>query len=51
LISFENSGKIILSNSVESNAYEKIGVTGKEMIRSLNGENRIYLDRHRMQLR
>jgi 5-methylcytosine-specific restriction protein A len=51
LISFENSGKIILSNSVESNAYEKIGVTGKEMIRSLNSQNRIYLDKHRMQLR
>jgi 5-methylcytosine-specific restriction protein A len=51
LISFDNTGKIILSDSIEEKAYEKIGVNGKEIIQSFNSENKIYLDKHRMLLR
>lgn len=51
LISFENSGKIILSDSIENDAYQKIGIQGKEIIKSLNSENQNYLDKHRLQLR
>lgn len=50
LISFENSGKIILSNTFEEMDYMKIGVTGKEQIRSLNSDNLAYLDKHREKL-
>jgi 5-methylcytosine-specific restriction protein A len=49
LISFEHNGKIILSNSIEMQAYQKIGVTGLEKISNLSDYNRNYLDRHRMQ--
>ncbi|MBR9859806.1 hypothetical protein GYB22_03475 [bacterium] len=47
LISFENNGKIILSNDIEKQAYDKIGVTGTEIITDLSSANREYLDRHR----
>jgi predicted restriction endonuclease len=47
LISFENSGKIILSDRIESMAYHKIGVTGKEIIVKLHAANLSYLERHR----
>ncbi|MDQ3050446.1 MAG: HNH endonuclease [Bacteroidota bacterium] len=47
LISFENAGKIILSDQIEYGAYEKIGVTGNEIIRKLNSENHGYLAEHR----
>lgn len=47
LISFENSGKIILSDSIEIQAFQKIGVTGKETIRNLREDNLGYLDKHR----
>lgn len=47
LISFENDGKIILSNEIEKAAFEKIGVTGKERIRDLSFGNKQYLDQHR----
>lgn len=50
-ISFENSGKIILSNSIEEIAYKKIGVTGTEIIKSFNFDNKIYLDKHRAQFK
>ena len=46
LISFENNGKIILSNKIEFSAYQKIGVTGKEQITDLSMYNIQYLDRH-----
>jgi 5-methylcytosine-specific restriction enzyme A len=36
LISFDNSGKIILSDAIDFNAYKKIGVTGKEKINNLS---------------
>lgn len=48
LISFENSGKIILSNSIEEHAFQKIGVTGNEKIKNLSSFNFEYLDRHRI---
>lgn len=47
LISFENSGKIILSDTIEMQAFQKIGVTGKETIRNLSDYNLGYLDKHR----
>jgi len=47
LISFENSGKIILSDAIDDKAYLKIGVTGKERISDLSIYNHNYLDRHR----
>lgn len=47
LISFEDRGKIILSNSIEQQAYEKIGVSGDERIKNLSEYNLEYLDRHR----
>lgn len=47
LISFEDKGKIILSNSIEKQAYEKIGVSGDERIKNLSEYNLEYLDRHR----
>jgi len=48
LISFENNGKIILSDAITFNAYKKIGVSGTEKINNLNHHNHKYLDRHRM---
>jgi len=46
LISFENSGKIILSDSISFDAYKKIGVDGKEKIKDLRNSNLQYLQRH-----
>lgn len=48
LISFEDSGKIILSDSIEFEAYKKIGITGKESIKNLNHFNYSYLNQHRI---
>lgn len=47
LISFDHQGKILLSNSIETASYEKIGVTGKEKIHKLSRYNFEYLDKHR----
>jgi len=47
LISFENSGKILLSEKIEPQAFKKIGVTGHEQIKNLSSGNFDYLDRHR----
>lgn len=47
LISFDNNGKIILSDAIELEAYKKIGVDGHEKIKSLSQFNLSYLDRHR----
>lgn len=49
LISFENNGKIILSTTIEMDAFKKIGVTGKERIANLSPNNFAYLDKHRNQ--
>ena len=46
LISFDHQGKILLSESIETTAYLKIGVTGKERIQNLSQFNLNYLDRH-----
>lgn len=48
LITFENSGKIILSDSIETQAYKKIGITGNEKIQSLSQYNFEYLEKHRI---
>ncbi|MBF6607883.1 MAG: HNH endonuclease [Flavobacterium sp.] len=47
LITFENSGKIILSDAVEMEAFNKIGVSGHESIKNLSEYNHTYLDSHR----
>ena len=46
LITFDNKGKIQLSEQIEFSAYQKIGVTGKEQIVDLSMYNVQYLDRH-----
>lgn len=48
LISFENNGKIILSDRIEEQAYKKIGVIGSESIKNLSEYNHAYLIRHRV---
>lgn len=50
LISFENNGKIILSDTLLKTNYRDIGVTGNEIIKNLKVENHFYLDRHRNNL-
>ena len=47
LISFENNGNIILSDSIESEAYKKIGVTGYEKVTGMSRYNESYLEKHR----
>lgn len=46
LITFDNNGKIQLSEKIEFSAYQKIGITGKEQISDLSMYNIQYLDRH-----
>jgi hypothetical protein len=50
LISFDDHGRIILANTIDTVAFEKIGVTGKEKIRKFNSHNLPYLNRHREKL-
>ena len=50
LISFENNGKIILSDTLLTSNYTDIGVTGKEMIKHFKSDNYYYLDVHRKSL-
>jgi 5-methylcytosine-specific restriction protein A len=47
LISFENNGKIILSDSLSKTNYLDLGVTGKEIVKNFSSENKTYLERHR----
>ncbi|NVK53088.1 MAG: HNH endonuclease [Flavobacteriaceae bacterium] len=47
LISFENSGKIILSDQISWEDFKKIGVSGNEKIWQLSEGNKEYLDKHR----
>lgn len=47
LIGFENSGKIILSDSLRKTNYNVLSITGKETIKKLSSDNYIYLDRHK----
>jgi len=46
LITFDNKGKIQLSDQIEFDAFKKIGVSGKEQIDDLSIYNIHYLDRH-----
>ena len=46
LITFDNKGKIQLSDKIENSAYQKIGVTGREQIHDLSMYNVQYLDHH-----
>lgn len=50
LISFENNGRIILSDAIDFNAYKKIGVSGNERIANLSRYNIEYLERHRLSI-
>jgi 5-methylcytosine-specific restriction enzyme A len=50
LISFENTGKIILSTTLENTNYKDLGVTGKEVIRKFTQSNCRYLQKHRESL-
>jgi predicted restriction endonuclease len=47
LISFENNGKIILSDLLSKTKYQEIGVSGREIIKDLSKDNHLYLERHR----
>jgi 5-methylcytosine-specific restriction protein A len=47
LISFDNRGKIILSNFIDQLAFNMIGVTGTEKIKNLSQYNQSYLNSHR----
>ena len=51
LISFENSGKIILSEQIKNSDYKKLGITGTERIRDLSEGNHSYLENHRLNLK
>jgi 5-methylcytosine-specific restriction protein A len=46
LITFEDSGKIVLAESIDAAAFQKIGVTGHERINRLHEDNLHYLKRH-----
>lgn len=48
LITFENSGKIVLSDSIEKHAFQKIGITGQEQIKNLSNHNFVYLEKHQV---
>lgn len=50
LISFENTGKIILSDSIESHAFQRLNVTGNEKIKNLSSHNLQYMEKHRLRL-
>ncbi|MDE3182846.1 MAG: HNH endonuclease [Bacteroidota bacterium] len=47
LISFENTGKIILSDPLLKSNYKEIGISGKEVIKKLSINNYPYLEKHR----
>ena len=48
-ISFEKSGKIILTEKVNIDSFHRLGVTGKEVIKDFRTDNHYYLERHRDQ--
>lgn len=50
LISFENSGKIILSTQLEKSDFNSLGITGRERITSFSEGNHVYLEKHRDKL-
>jgi len=46
LITFENSGKIVLSDSITEDDYHRVGVSGQERIQKFGIENQFYLEKH-----
>lgn len=50
LISFEDSGKIILTPNISDQDYNRLGVGISDRIHSLSSGNRSYLEHHRKQL-
>jgi 5-methylcytosine-specific restriction protein A len=46
LLTFDEKGKIVLTDEIEFSTFEKIGITGKEQIKGLNDYNLEYLNRH-----
>lgn len=48
LISFENNGRIILSEEISKEAFHKINVTGNENLRKITDGNKSYLEQHRV---
>ncbi|AUP79459.1 HNH endonuclease [Flavivirga eckloniae] len=50
LISFDDDGKILLSNSMDKTEFSILGITGAEKISNLTQGNKKYLKRHREKL-
>lgn len=46
LITFEKSGEIILSETINTSEFIKLGVHGKERISKLNSDNMLYMEKH-----
>jgi predicted restriction endonuclease len=46
LITFDNSGRIVLNDAIKPAELAKIGVVGNEQLRKLNSDNIVYLERH-----
>ncbi len=46
LLTFDEKGKIVLTDEIEFSAFEKLGISGKEQIKGLNDYNLEYLNRH-----
>lgn len=51
LISFENTGKIIITAELGKTNYRDLGVSGREIIKNFSQGNLGYLERHRERLR
>lgn len=47
LVSFADEGNILLSSTLKHTEYEKLGVTGNEVISGFSERNAVYLERHR----
>lgn len=50
IISFENSGKIIIPESKNVRELNKLGITGNERIMGLSDGNKYYLEQHRSKI-
>jgi predicted restriction endonuclease len=50
-ISFDESGKIVLSKEYSKSEYQLFGITGEERIKNLTSGNQKYLKIHRNKLR
>ncbi len=50
LISFENTGKIILLDKYDKGELQSLGISGKERINNLSEGNKMYLAKHRQML-